>query len=380
MIFPDKTDEELYSGGGVYLLTFFVKGGERRLCQLRKDRLDNGDVEAVAEETELGKEVAGILDSLKERYGRMFIVSKQVMPDHLHAVVWCLDGFSHNIKDIANDFSRACGMRAEEMDAAIHTEEEHAEKTHLSLSGNTHDICHGMAREADTQQAGYGSGSLFGKPQVRVLSYAGQLKDTKKYLQTNPKNEIQRMADPYMYVTVRKITFNGLSFHAMGKARILDYPDRYVVALSRKLTDGQIAEEAKKVTRIAQTGTVIYIAPINKGERTVAREVREQRLRMVVMMHDGFPRRGSDKERHFLPGGVYHRACAEGRLLVVAPCPENYEDERVVRKTDEELRRKSELKGFEYSPLPHSSARWRFVAGNMMLELINGEEMAEPEK
>lgn len=372
MIFPDKTDEELYNGGGVYLLTFRVKGKEKQLCRLKEGRrLDDTDFEAITEETELGHEVARLFDSLRERYGGMFVVSKQIMPDHFHALVWCLDSFKHNIKAVANEFARMCGMRAEELDAATHIKEKHTEKTCNNLNDSEDDIEYGMAAEDDSQCAGYGSGSLFGKPSVKVLSFAEQLKDTKNYLQANPKNEMLRMADPYMYVTVRKIEFNGLSFHAMGKTRILDYPDRHVVALSRKLSDEQIAQEVKNVTRMAKTGTVIYVAPISKGERMAAREVRQGGLTLVVMMHNGFPARGSDMERHFLPGGIYNKACAEGRLLVIAPCPGNYEDERVVNKTEEELRRKSELKGFEYSPLPHSSARWRFVAGNMMLELIS---------
>ena len=156
----------------------------------------------------------------------------------------------------------------------------------------------------------------------------------------------------------------------MGKARLLDYPDRNVVALSRSLTDEEIAAEVQKALRKAERGVVTYCAAINEGERKVTKAIREAGYPLVVMMLDGFPAPGTEAERFYKPGGVYHKACGEGRLYLMAPLAENYDDSRVIERTEAELKRKAEEKGKRYYGIPHESTRWRMIAGNVMLGMI----------
>lgn len=190
------------------------------------------------------------------------------------------------------------------------------------------------------------------------------------YVHANPDNAWMRRLHPDLYTIRRNQRHGGLLFDAMGKARLLDYPDRHVVALSRSLTDAQVAAEVQKALRLAERGTVIYTAAINAGEKAVAKAVREVGYPLVVMLLDGFPPEGTEAARYFHPSGVYHRACGEGRLYLLAPLAGNYRDEDLVALTEAELARKAAEKGLRYGGIPHESTRWRMIAGNVMLRMI----------
>lgn len=190
------------------------------------------------------------------------------------------------------------------------------------------------------------------------------------YVHANPDSKWREIHNPDLYTIRRSQEYAGLRFDCMGKARILDYPDRQVVALSRSLTAEQIQVEVQKALWRAERGVVTYCAAMNVGEKAVARAIREAGYPLVVMMLDGFPPEGSEAAKFYHPGGVYHRACGEGKLYLMAPLPENYEDPELIARTDAELRQKAEKKGWRYEPLPHETMRWRMIAGNEMLRMI----------
>lgn len=221
---------------------------------------------------------------------------------------------------------------------------------------------------------GNGATTLFESPFIRTLAHAGQLRNMIDYTHANPDNAQRRVDNPEMYVIRRNMVYAGLAFDIMGKERLLDYPDRHVVALSRSLTREQIDDEVRRVLALAQRGVVTYTAAINEGEKAVARAVREAGFPLVVLMLDGFPKEGTEAARYFHPGKVYHVACGEGRLCMMAPMAANYDDSRLVERTEAELVRKAAGKGLRYGGIPRSSLRWRMIAGNMMLGMVSEYE------
>lgn len=165
----------------------------------------------------------------------------------------------------------------------------------------------------------------------------------------------------------------GLLFDVMGKLRLLDYPDVNVVALKRELTKEEIEAEVEQAVKLAKMGVVTYSAAINEGEKAVTKAVRNVGGCEVVMMLDGFPKEGTEHARFYHPDGAYHHASGEGRLLLLAVYPENYENPKLIELTEEELKRKVVEKGLTYHPIPHDSKRWRMIAGNMMLQMVAQE-------
>lgn len=226
---------------------------------------------------------------------------------------------------------------------------------------------------ANPYDCGNGASTLFETPFIRTLAHAGQLRSMIDYTHSNPDN-LQRITDnPDLYTIHRHQTIAGLLFDTMGKTRILDYPDRHVVALSRSLTPEHIDAEVRKTLRLAESGTVIYSAAINTAEKAVTKAIREAGYPLVVLMLEGFPPEGTEAARFFHPGGAYHQACGEGRLVILAPHPVCYTLPTIIDYTERELAHKAAQKGYRYHPIPHSSTRWRMIAGNIILRAIAEE-------
>lgn len=282
------------------------------------------------------------LHALPERYNTehsstpaISLCGKQFMPDHLHVILWIKKDVGKSIRQIAQGFRIGVRKRAVEM---------------------------GVWNNSD--------GHPFGIPFIRTLSRAGQLHKMIEYVHANPDNAWMRRLHPDLYTIRRNQQHAGLTFDTMGKARLLDYPDHQVIALPRNLTQEQIEHEVNKAKWKAERGVVTYTAAINNGESAVAKAIREAGFPLVVMMLDGFPAEGTEAARYFHPSGVYHKACGEGLLFLMAPHSSNYNNPELISLTEAELRRKAEEKHQPYTPLPRTSTRWRMIAGNMMLRML----------
>lgn len=369
MAFVWKSHKDIWKGEGVYHLTFAVaerRGllgklvalGESRSYTRCVKRNNVTDVNmgcstqapkltskmATTELSPFGFAVLEQLMAMPARYTRdsdsepvMTICGKQFMPDHLHVVIWIKKDLGKSIRQIAQGFR--IGVRKIAVNMGVWN----------NVDGHPLDV-----------------------PFIRTLSHKGQLRAMIDYVHANPDNAWMRRLNPELYTIRRRQEHAGLLFDCMGKARLLEYPDRQVVALSRSLTKEQIEDEVQKALRNAERGVVTYTAAINEGEKAVAKAIREGKYPLVVMMMGGFPAEGSEAARYFHPSGVYHQACGEGRLYLMAPHEDNYQNVELMTRTEAELRLKAESKGLHYEPLPHSSTRWRMIAGNMMLEMIAG--------
>lgn len=225
-------------------------------------------------------------------------------------------------------------------------------------------------REHDPYDCGNGAHTLFSTPFIRTLARSGQLDTMVKYVKSNPDNAWMRHLHPDLYTIRRRMEHGGLLFDTMGKSRLLDYPDKHVVATSRSQSEDDIKAEIQKVMRLAEMGTITYTAAMSTGEKEVAKAIRNAGYPLVVMMLDGFPAEGTEAARYYHPGGIYHKTCGQGRLLLMASHPTNYQNPAVIALTDAELQQKAEAKHQSYTPLPHTSKRWRMIAGNIMLRMI----------
>lgn len=401
MAFTWKDKVDMYKGEGIYHLTFVVANRKSMLGTLRPMEIpDSMGHIAWVEATEMGKYVYQHFNDLRKEYPQMQILRKQIMHNHFHAVVWMHEGFEGSIKMVARGFAQGCSKMARKLQA------ERREKLAVSAApslaaplvdaqfnyaikdsiagqegpspkgtgqGGPNPGGAGQAAPSNPYDCGNGANTLFEKPFIRTLAHSGQLQDMIRYVHTNPDSAWMRKMHPDMYVIHRNVERAGLHFDTMGKERLLDWPDRQVISLSRSLTEEQIAEEVRKALRMAESGTVTYTAAISQGEKTVARAVREAGYPLVVMMLDGFPAAGTEAARYYHPGGVYHKACGEGRLLLMAPLPGNYQNASLIAATDTELQKKAEAKHQYYTPLPHTSKRWLMIAGNMMLRMVAGK-------
>lgn len=367
MAFVWKESSSIWKGEGIYHLTFVVsdrlpmlgsllplEGCEwsdlSRSSSVGVERLDSTDGnllpthrkftthKAYVELSPLGVEISSQLQHIGDRVEGLHLCAKQIMPDHVHVVLWVKQDTGRSIRQIGNGFR--IGIKRAAIRLGVWSED----KAHV-----------------------------LGIPFIRTLAHAGQLRHMIDYVHANPDNAWERHLNPQFYTIRRNINRAGLLFDAMGKTRLLDYPDRQVVALSRSLTSEQIETEVDKALIKAKRGCVTYTAAINEGEKSVCKAIRKAGFPLVVLLLGGFPAPGTEAERFYHPSGVYHTACGEGRLLLLAPQQENYNNVTLINRTEEELVRKAQQKGQTYHSLPHTSQRWLMVAGNEMLKMIETE-------
>lgn len=361
MAFVWKDHKDIFKGEGVYHLTFAVVGRRPLLGRLvpiadspaysrqyGRDvkRLDNTNgntlpkhtaTTATVQLTPLGFAISKHLKDLEQRLPGIVLCAKQIMPDHLHAVYWIKADPGKSIRQIGN------GLRVGIKRLAIALGEWNEDAGHLMEI-----------------------------PFIRTLSHRRQLRSMIDYTHANPDNALLRRLNPDLYVIRRNMARAGLHFDTMGKTRLLDWPDRQVIALRRSLTEAEIEHEVNRALLRAKAGTVTYTAAINNGEKAVAKAIRTAGYPLVVMMLDGFPPEGSEAARYFHPSGVYHEACGRGQLCLMAPLSDNYLTPALIARTEAELQRKASEKGIRYYPIPHDSKRWRMIAGNMMLQMVAG--------
>ena len=410
MTFRWKDKAKLFSGEGIYFLTFVVVNRKRMFGRLK--RLTHPTPEghtAVMEASDLGNAIYREFNRIQAIHPSIQILAKQIMPDHFHSVVWCHEGFEGSIKVVARSFSQACSRIAREYarrqregnvplsagtssrslpslsagnssqpDAALSAGTSSRGLPSLSALSNraaptspqTPSIAKMPTLPMEELDCGNGARVLFEKPFIRTLSHKGQLKNIIKYTHNNPDNAIMREENPDLYVIRRGIVINRLKFDTMGKNRLLDFPLRQTVAISRNATEEKIQQMAEQTLREAERGAVTYTVAISEGEKHVAREIREHGMPLIVIMPEGFPPEGTAAARYFHPHGVYHKACGEGRLLILSPSEHNYSLESVVKRTEAELKRRCMARGITYTPIPHNSKRWRFIACNVMLQMI----------
>ena len=386
MTFRWKDKAKLFSGEGIYFLTFVVVNRKRMFGRLK--RLTHPTPEghtAVIEASDLGNAIYREFNSIQAIHPSIQILAKQIMPDHFHAVVWCHEGFEGSIKVVARSFSQACSRIAREYarkqrEGNVPLSAGTSSRGLPSLSAlsnraaptspQTPSLAKMPTLSMEELDCGNGARVLFEKPFIRTLSHKGQLKNIIKYTHNNPDNAIMREENPDLYVIRRGIVINGLTFDTMGKNRLLDFPLRQTVAISRNATEEKIQQMAEQALREAERGAVTYTVAISEGEKHVAREIREHGMPLIVIMPEGFPPEGTAAARYFHPHGVYHKACGEGRLLILSPSEHNYSMESVVKRTEAELKRRCMVRGLTYTPIPHNSKRWRFIACNVMLQMI----------
>lgn len=289
-------------------------------------KLTHNDSKAVVEKTPIGWALINQERRMLELCPEIKILADKVMPDHHHMVLQVQRTMPRSIREVVRGYMQGC--------------KEEARK--LGFTENLYDA----------------------PPFYRVLTHKGQLHAMIEYVKANTERAWQRRQAPDLFRMHRKAEVDGLQFTTMGNHFLLDWPDRQLVEMSRSASDEQIEDLLKSVLAAAHNGAVTYTAAISKGERKIARMVREQGFPLVVLLNDGFPAEGDPHERFYKPGGAYFEACSMGKLLLMEPNESTFVNPAVMMAVEEALRKKAEARHYSYVPVPVESQRYRFVALN----------------
>ena len=404
-----------YKGRGIYMLTLVVRDRQPLLCTIEED----GN-EVRTELTEVGRAVIEETEHIAAIYPQIRILCRQIMPDHLHLLLFveealpvhltsvvsgfklgCNKGYWNSLAELAN--TEHCGdekedterINGEEIPLAELANTEHCgeekedteringEEIPLAELANTEhrgeekentgringeekgetqravscaaDFCEAEKKDTQARRIGLWADGYHD----RILFHKGQLDALIHYIKDNPRRLALKRANPELFKIRQHLQIEGMSFTAMGNIFLADYPQKAVIQCSRKLHQAEIDAKKAECLGEAAKGMVFVSAAISEGEKQICRAVREAGHPVVVLLEKGFPKPENPNYKYFKPKGVYFEACAAGKLLLLEPEKELFEQAEIEAEVV-----------VKAGNIPHETLRYRFLALNAIAERI----------
>ena len=379
------------------MLTLVVRDRQPLLCTIEED--EKG---LCAVSTEIGRAVLEETEHITKIYPQIRILCRQIMPDHLHLLLFVEEALPVHLTSVVSGFKLGCNRgywnslaelantehRREEAD----TERINEEKIPLAKLANTEhrregadterrcgeendkkqtavscaaDLCEAEKKDTQARRTGLWADGYHD----RILFHKGQLDALIHYIKDNPRRLTLKRANPGLFKIRQHLQIAGMSFTAMGNIFLADYPQKAVIQCSRKLHQAEIDAKKAECLGEAAKGMVFVSAAISEGEKQICRAVREAGHPIMVLLEKGFPKPEEPNYKYFKPQGVYFEACAAGKLLLLEPEKELYEQAEI----EAEVVAKA-------GNIPHEALRYRFLALNAIAERICGEETPASEE
>lgn len=275
-----------YQSRCVYMITLVVKERRPLLGTLTGD---GETTPAIVEPTALGQAVIQNLVNIPQFYPEIDIWTFQLMPDHLHAIIFVKERIPVHLGKVLNGFKVGCNRVYKEL-------------VDSDLPG--------------LWEEGYND---------MILERVGQLQRMKAYIHDNPRRLAIKRGHPDLFQVQRNITVGNYTFAALGNVFLLDAPSLMQVQCTRKLTLQQINDTIQQFLSHAQNGAVLVSPSISPGEKAVMKAAFERGFPVIVLQENGFVPLAK-------PGGRRFDACAQGRLLMLAPW-EHHNDKRVIKRS-----------------------------------------------
>lgn len=270
--------------------------------------------------TPFGEAVLEALAEMPRIVPQVEIIAVQLMPDHIHFIVFVKAPLARPLGALVRGFKAGAAKRWKLL-------AKNGESQNSSVPGHS---CPGLRWAEGFQDT--------------VLLHEGQLKAMIAYLRDNPRRLAEKRANPALFRRVERIELpldGGRlvgAFEALGNRHLLERPlaqvqcSRRFFAYRREAKRGggmkivrtpdgepiiesespEYRERLESALAAAEHGAVVLSPCISDGERQIAREAMKRRLPLVAMKNMGFAKLEK-------PAGRYFDACAEGRLLLLAP-------------------------------------------------------------
>lgn len=275
-----------YQSRCIYMVTLAVKERRPLLGTLTGD---GEAIPAIVEPSPLGRAVIQNLVNIPSFYPEIEVWTFQLMPDHLHAIFFVKERIPVHLGKVINGFKVGCNRAYRELVKG-------------DLTGLWED--------------GYND---------IILDQEGQLQNMKRYILDNPRRLAIKRTHPDLFRVQRNIKAGDFTFAALGNVFLLDAPCLMQVQCTRKLTTQQIHDTVQQFLTHAQNGAVLVSPSISPGEKAVMKAAFEYGFPVIVLQENGFAPLAK-------PGGRRFNACAEGRLLLLAPW-EHHNDKRVIKRS-----------------------------------------------
>ncbi|MBR5639454.1 MAG: transposase [Muribaculaceae bacterium] len=287
-----RKEDHDYNARCVYLITLCVNGRKPLFGTLR-----DADAEHPypwVEPSELGMKVIENRSNIMIENPEVKTLGFQLMPEHVHGIIFVSEQLSRHLGHVIARFKAKCTASFR---SQLECSEAESQKIALWEQGHNDRI-------------------LYGK---------GQLETWVNYLRDNPRRSWVKRHHKELFNVRHGITVGANQVSVMGNHFLLDYPFKVAVKCSRSMTDKEIEETCDQFLSKAKDGAVLVSPCISRGEKVVMRRVFDAGFPLIILLENGF----APKQK---PSGRQFDACAEGRLLLVAPWEHHNQRRAITRE------------------------------------------------
>ena len=308
--------------------------------------------------SELGKAVQDEWFSIPAFYPQIDVIALQMMPDHLHGILFVKAPIPLHLGQVITGFKAGCRKAQRRLEAQAATAAA-AAPSPAAAPAPTTDAA--KPRPTEKPAPPHQSGPLPPSPQEAVsplpnpasplpnpapqlptpslfargyndliLRTYDELTVWKNYLLDNPRRLLMKHARPDWLYPFFGLKLGPYTFNGIGNRSLLTAPRRIAVKLSRRLTDQQIEEATARYLAEARQGAVLVSPAISPGEKRVMRTAFDAGLPTIVLLENGFTQLSK-------PHGEQFNACSAGRLLMLSPWEHHNEKHTITRIQCEQL-------------------------------------------
>ncbi len=314
-----------YNGRQMYMITMTTQDRRPLLGTLmgRSDAPDGSPDAPRVLLTPLGQLVHDEWWGIPRYYPEVEIIALQIMPDHLHGILFVRQQMQKDLSRIIRGFKTGCNRSYRALYPQVPSVATQSQPTGQQPTGQP------------TGQPAYHDdrthGLLFARGfNDKLLLRDGQLQRWLQYLHDNPRRLLMKREHP-QYLRVRQdVDICGRPCSVVGNMQLLKAPGRLRVRISRSIAPELLEQETARLLALARAGTVLVSAAISPGEKQVMRAAFNEGLPLIILLENGL---------HLLqkPSGERFLACAQGRLLLLSPFPHHNERILITRAVCEAL-------------------------------------------
>ena len=275
-----------YTRRGIYMVTMTVEG-RRPLFGRVYGTSDDARIELTA----LGCAVRDEWRNIPSYHPEVKVFDLQMMPDHLHGILFISEPLSCGLSGIVRGFKTGCGRAYRQLVAPLSV----ATQSQQTLKGSHPE--HGLLFEP-------GFNDL-------VLRTDDEYQRWKHYLRDNPRRLLMKRERPDLLQPFFNLKLGSYTYNGIGNRALLTAPQRMAVRVSRRLTGQQLETEIARYLDVARKGTVLISPAISPGEKMVMRQAFNLHLPTIVVLRNGFTLLSKPKGEQF-------DACSQGHLLMLS--------------------------------------------------------------
>ena len=299
-----RRDGHDYEARQMYLITITVEGRRPLLGRVvGNPEAAEGTPDAPHTElSPLGKAVEQQWMAISHYHPEVKVLALQMMPDHLHSILFVKERMPQHLGHIIKGFKASTNKEYRRLIALAPSSAVPVVSSAATPSQRTGrpkpDRKHGLL-----WSIGYTDG---------ILGRKGQLNNWLAYLRDNPRRLLMKRLHPEFFRVQRNVQVGSYEFSAIGNRYLLSHPVRLQVQCSRRITQEEIAQQTSYYLGLAKSGAVLVSPSISPGEKAIMRAAFDAGYPLILLQENGFTELAK-------PGGARFDACAEGRLLILAP-------------------------------------------------------------